>query len=139
MDRYQIAERPNGPWLELQVTNNPLHAAQQAWASFPDWDHIYIAKMRPIEGKDLMPEPEMLLGDIAERLITKYGSSVVSILTDEMDIYDLHRELCKAATGSLLDADVDVMVPDIVKRYSKHEQPSLADFVKPKPKLEDLL
>jgi hypothetical protein len=139
MDRYQIAETSNGPWLELVVTNNPAHALQKARASFPDWNFIYVAKMRPIEGKDLLPEPEILIGELTERAITKYGSTTASQLMDEIDIYAMHSELCRAATGSLLDAETDILVPATIKRYGKNEQASAMDFMKAKPRLEDLM
>ena len=128
MDRYQIAEHPNGPWLELQVTNNPNHALQLARASFPDWDYVYVAKMRPVTGQDILPSEEILHGDIMEGVITKHGSQMADQLHDEIDMSRLWKDLCNATTGHLLDVESGAMVAGQIKRYGKNDSASPYHF-----------
>lgn len=140
MDRYQVAASPNGPWLELEITNNPAFALQKARASL-GWTVVWVAKMRPLRGEDLMPDPEMMFAEMMERMAEKHGSQVVDQLTDEIGstFYDIHGKLSHELTGCLLDAESEVMVPAIKKPYGKDQNVRPTDFLPPKPKLEDML
>lgn len=139
MDRYQIAETENGPWLEMVVTNNPSHALQHARGAFPEWEFIWVAKMRPIKGEDLLPSPEVMFGDMMEQVAQTLGNQVVDQLTDDLLPAYIGKRLVSELTGCLLDAETDVMVPDIKKRYGRDQFVTMADFVRGKPRLEDLL
>lgn len=140
MDRYQVSEGPNGPWLELEITNVPQAALTKARASF-GWKVVWVAKMRPLKGEDLMPDPEMFFAEMMERMADKHGGQVVDQLTDEIGstIYDIHHTLSHQLTGCLLDAESEVMVPAIKKPYGRDQSVRATDFLPPKPKLGDLL
>ena len=138
MDRYMVSDSPNGPWLEFAVTNMPHHALQTARGKM-DWPVVWVAKMRPITGSDLLPPAEVIQGDIMEKLATTQGTQVVTQLEDEINLSQLYDDLCNAATGHLLDIETDIMVPDIKKPYGSDQNVRHADFLPPKPRLEDLL
>jgi hypothetical protein len=142
MDRYQIAESPNGPWLELQVTNNPVHALAYARASFADWRVVWIARMRPIRGSDLLPTPEVMFGEMEEMISDRYGSAMADLLHDALNA-EAYRHIETALTGHLLDEEVDVLVPAIKKSYIKDQAVRPTDFIKEdskrRPSLEELL
>ena len=44
MERYQVADNPDGPWLELTVCDTPQKALTRARGAF-DWKVVWVAKM----------------------------------------------------------------------------------------------
>ena len=139
MDRYQVAEKETGPWMELVVTNNPRQALAKARASF-GWKTVFVALMRPIRGKDLLPSPQIFWSDVAETVATRFGSQAVDEL-ETLIHYDSYDDVEIALTGILLDAEIDIQVPDIIRWYSKVQEVRPTDFLKEekKLKLEDLV
>ena len=137
MDRYQVADSPNGPWLELEVTNNPRYALDKARACF-GWPVVWVAKMRPIRGRDLLPSQEVMFGEMAEIISDRFGSGMTDQLQQVLnDLAYEHIEV--ALTGHLLDEEVDVLVPDIKKPYGRDQTIRANDFLRQKPKLKELL
>jgi hypothetical protein len=142
MDRYQIAEKPEGPWLELAATSDPVRALAFARASF-DWKVVWVAKMRLIEGADILPEREQFWADIKERLAILYGS----VLIDELEVMftTMPFEIMEVALDTSLDAyDIDVLIPEIKRPYGKDQNVRPADFKeaitpKKKPSLRELM
>lgn len=118
MERYQVADSSNGPWLELIETDNPSAelALSKARASFPGWNPVWVAKMRDIEGKDILPSREIFWADIKERLAIEYGNQLV----DEMEIVFNtmpFEALEHAISMSIGYCGVDIQVPEIKKPY----------------------
>lgn len=138
MDRFMISDSETGPWLELQITNNPAHALQLGRGSF-NWPVVWVAKMRPIRGEDLMPSEEVFQGEIMERIADHHGGQAADQLNDEAVFEVMWIEACDAITGHLLDVECDVWVPEIKKPYGKDQGVRVTDFLKPKPKLEEML
>lgn len=127
MDRYQVAEKETGPWLEMVVTNRPEQALAKARASF-NWDTVWVAKMRPIMGEDLLPTPEVFWADVVEEMATKYGSTVA----DEVSMIanaNTYEYVALALTGALLDAEVEILVPMKTWRYKKDEAVKAIHFM----------
>lgn len=140
MDRYQVAESDKGPWLELVVTNNPRQALAKARASF-GWKTVYVALMRPMRGKDLLPTPEVFWSDVSELVALRYGSTVIDELETSMSM-DTLDEVEVALTGMLLDCGVDILVPDIIRWYGPDKEVKATDFLRNrahKPTLEELM
>lgn len=138
MDRYMVSDKASGPWLEFVVTNVPQHALQVARAKM-GWNVVWVAKMRPIHGMDVLGSPEVMWGDIMERLTVQHGSSLATQFAEDADMAELYKHVCDAVTGHLLDVESEMMVPDIKKPYGRDQEVRMADFLKPKPKLEDLM
>lgn len=138
MDRYMVSDNANGPWLEFVVTNNPAQALQTARAKM-GWSIVWVAKMRPLHGIDVLGPPEMLWADIMERLTVQHGGSLATQFAEDADMAELYKHACDAVTGHLLDVESELMVPDIKKPYGADQGVRALDFVKPKPKLEDLM
>jgi len=138
MDRYMVSDSPNGPWMEFSITNMPHAALTQARAKM-SWSVVWVAKMRPIMGEDLMPSAELMRGEIMERLATQHGGQVVTQLEEDIQMETLYIDICDAATGHLLDVETEVMVPEIKKAYGRDQSVRATDFLPPKLKIEDLL
>jgi hypothetical protein len=140
MDRYQVADSPHGPWIELEVTNNPNFALQKAVASF-DWKVVWVAKMVPIRGSDILPPQEVLWGEMLERISILNGSDVAEELREILDDTAFqHVEV--ALTGHLLDREVEVLVPSIKHAYGRLQTVRATDFTglpARKPSLKELL
>lgn len=140
MDRYQVASTPNGPWVELQVTNNPRHALEVARASF-DWSVVWVAKMKPLRGADVLPPPEAFWGEMEERISILYGAGMVEELAGVMNS-EGYRLIEVALTGHFLDMEVEALVPDMKHPYGASQSVRANDFIgeeKRKPSLKELL
>ena len=150
MDRFQIAETENGPWLEFVVTNNPAQALAVGQARM-DWPVIWGAKMRPVTGEDILPPQELLFGDFEERAAILYGSAFADDLHKVLNTLAWDR-LASLLSGHLLDVEVDLMVPDIKRPYRRLQAVRPTDFIrdeegnlprlaktKSKPSLKDLM
>ena len=141
MDRYQVANSPRGPWLELQVTNNPAQALAYARASF-NWTVVWVARMRPIRGSDVLPTPQVMFGEMEEMISEGFGSDMADLLHDVLNA-KAYEHIETALTGHLLDEEVDVLVPAIKKPYGKDQAVRAIDFIeedpKHRPSLKELL
>lgn len=138
MDRYMVSDSASGPWLEFVETNNPQHALTTARAKM-GWKLIWVAKMRPMDGIDVLGSPEMLWADIMERLTIQHGGSLAAQFAEDADMATLYKHACDAVTGHLLDVESELMVPAIKKPYGADQNVRATDFMNQKPKLEDLI
>jgi len=136
MDRYQVSESANGPWIELVVTNNPAQALAKARASF-DWPIIWVAKMRPIMGVDLLPPSEVFWADTMERMAILYGNTTVDELEPLMS-EQTFEYLSTALTGALLDAEVEILAPDVKRAYGADQAVKATDFLEDGPEIQKL-
>lgn len=126
-DKYMVSNSASGPWLELIATNNPQTALDNARAKM-DWKVIWVAKMRPLKGEDIMPEPEMLWGEIMERLVTKHGSTAANSFAEDAKKDKLCKELIDAATKHMRDVESTAMVPAIKRPYGANQNVRKPDF-----------
>lgn len=138
MQRYQVSNSPDGPWLELIETGNPAHALEKARAVM-DWKVVWVARMRPLWGSDLLPSAEVLHGEVIERIMTRHGSQIADQLNTEVDWERLYVYLSDTATNHLIDVESECMVPDIKKPYGRDQAVRPNDFDQAKPKLADLM
>ena len=138
MDRYMVSDNANGPWLEFTVTNLPQRALEVARSKM-DWKIVWVAKMRPIMGIDVLGSPEVVWGDIMERLTVQFGGSLASQFAEDADMAEIYKHACDAVTGYLLDVESELMVPDIKKPYGVGQNTKMTDFMKTKPDLDGLI
>jgi hypothetical protein len=140
MDRYQVAEKENGPWLELVMTNNPHQALAKARSCF-GWPTIWVAKMKILRGRDVLPPPEIFWADIMERASVLYGTEVADELSGKLNEVAF-RQIEMVLTGHFLDLNVDILIPDIKHPYGKDQAVKAIHFLEPtsrKPSLKDLM
>lgn len=145
MDRYQVANSPNGPWMEMVVANSPARALDNAQAMF-DWSVVWVAKMKPIRGEDILPPQEVFFGELEERISILYGSAMADSLHGVLTGRAYHL-IEMALSGHLLDEEVDLLVPDIKHPYGRDQAVRPNDFKSPgpddgpqrKPSLKELL
>jgi len=129
MDKFQIADKPSGPWLELDEYKTPQQALDSGRASF-QWPVVWVAKMRHVDASDVMPPIEQFMGEVSERLATLHGGTVAEQVTEHLNknstvLVDLVWEAVDMILG--LD-DSRVFVPAKKKSYSRDMQVRPMDF-----------
>lgn len=132
--KWAVSGSPNGPWLGLSDAEHPQQVLDKARASF-DWPVIWVAKMRPLDGSDIVPSPQVLWGDVEEWVVEHFGSSVAEELAGEFDLTDVHTLMEDAVTDYLVQKRIPVWVPSIKQPYSQHQNVRGDHFRKVKPSL----
>jgi len=129
MDRYQVSDRASGPWLEFVTTDRPQVALDTARNKM-GWNIIWVAKMRPLRGNDVLPEAAVFWGETMERLSVLFGNNLASQFAESVDQMDIHHRLAETVTRLLEDNHSDVWVPGIKKAYGLDQNVKPGDFDK---------
>jgi hypothetical protein len=125
VDRYQVATSPDGPWLELTVTDKPEQALIRAKASF-DWPVVWVAKMRPVDALDVLPPQEQFFAEARERLAVLHGSAVC----DQFEVLFRNNEFVPMvdAMNDAIRRLPEVLVPEIKQPYTRDQMVRPNDF-----------
>jgi hypothetical protein len=76
---YGISDTHKGPWLGADTTpSNALARGRAMWGN----KRVYVAEIQPIDYGEGLPSIAVLVGDVRETLVEKYGSGADIIFDD---------------------------------------------------------
>jgi hypothetical protein len=99
-----------------------------------DWPVIWLAKMRPLKGSDLLSSQQMFVGETLERVHDIFGREAAAALEESGTLVKLHAQLVEAADETFNDMRDRPLVPDVKRPYGKNARGARADdFVNEAP------
>jgi hypothetical protein len=127
MDRFEISDKPNGPWLALYEYQTPQQALEAGKASF-QWPVVYVAKMRKIDPSDVMRRSFIM--DMTEDLTLRHGNALAEdIMNRLLSSTDQIINSVWDAIEKALEGD-PIWVADMIHKYDKDQNVRPADFNK---------
>ncbi len=131
MKQFGVSDKHTGPWLG--ESDKPDQALAKGRAMWGEKTMLYIAVLDVMNPADGLPSIEVLIGDVREALVEKYGSGADAIFDDkkvQAALADWWEQVKQFGLATIIGevAAVDHMVASQIKVYSPGNEVKLADF-----------
>ena len=129
MVTYGVSDKSTGPWLyEAASPDQALAKGRAMWGQVT----LFVAEVRVIKPSDGLPNAAVLVGDIRENLVEKYGSGADAMFDDRkvMISIEVAFERLKHEFDTLVDGvyDIDFMVAGKIRSYTGIQTVKVGDF-----------
>lgn len=131
MKTFGVSDKHTGPWLgESEKPDQALAKGRAMWGNDCPLYLAVLDVMNPAEG---LPSIEILIGDVREALVEKYGSGADAIFDDKgvmVELGDWWDEIKSRGMIAKIEivAELDHMVASKVKLYSPGHDVKVGDF-----------
>lgn len=128
---FGVSDRHTGPWLGEDDT--PAKALAKGRAMWGPEKKLYVAEIRLMEPSEALPPVEVLVSDMKEKLVEKYGSGADEIFDNKKVMIALKvfwEQAVRSEFDRVIDgvADMDFMVTTAPKLYSPGNEVKVGDF-----------